>query len=401
MLTPAFAVTATERVLPSLFLDFTTAVLDPRVTLTRSGNTATRINSSGLIETINANLPRFDYTLNTGGACKGLLIEDASTNYMKDWSDYGSAQWAKSATGSASIPSNTGTTTTAPDGGTAQIWSFTATGSDRSILAQTAAGTTGNWAASIYAKAGRAEDVGKIITIKETQGTTYALYTLTNQWQRIEDIDTSANTTRGLAIELRPGVGTSSDTVQVALWGAQAEPNDFVSSAIPNATAGNVTRNADFVAMTGTNFSSWFNASEGTLCANAIFASLTQPGQSGMVSISDGTNGRINIYRNSAGPWAVAVVSESGGQSAAYFPTISAQPIKTALAYKSGSVNFALNGTAGTTNTGMTNMPTGLDRLFIGSLNTGTAFLANGHLQTVRYYPIRLTNAELQAFSKL
>ena len=75
MITPSFALTATERVLPRLALDFTTASLDPRVTFTRALNTATRINSSGLVETVNADTPRFDYTLNPGGACKGLLIE--------------------------------------------------------------------------------------------------------------------------------------------------------------------------------------------------------------------------------------------------------------------------------------------------------------------------------------
>jgi hypothetical protein len=79
MITPSFALTATERVLPSLALDFTTAVLDPRVTLTRSGNTATVTNSSGVIVAINADLPRFDFNPTTL-VCKGLLIEEARTN---------------------------------------------------------------------------------------------------------------------------------------------------------------------------------------------------------------------------------------------------------------------------------------------------------------------------------
>lgn len=36
MITPAFGLTATERVLPKLALDFTTASLDSRVTFTRT-----------------------------------------------------------------------------------------------------------------------------------------------------------------------------------------------------------------------------------------------------------------------------------------------------------------------------------------------------------------------------
>ena len=81
MISPSFSITATERVLPNMALDFTTAVLDSRVTFTRSGNTATVTNSSGVIAAINADLPRFDYDPTTL-VCKGLLIEEARTNLL-------------------------------------------------------------------------------------------------------------------------------------------------------------------------------------------------------------------------------------------------------------------------------------------------------------------------------
>lgn len=81
MITPSFGLTATERVLPKLALDFTTASLDPRITFTRSGDTATYTNSSGVITAINANLPRFDYNPITL-VCQGLLIEEARTNII-------------------------------------------------------------------------------------------------------------------------------------------------------------------------------------------------------------------------------------------------------------------------------------------------------------------------------
>ena len=81
MITPSYGLTATERVLPRLALNFTTASLDPRVTFTRTGNTATVTNSSGVIVGINADLPRFDYDPTTL-VCKGLLIEEARTNLL-------------------------------------------------------------------------------------------------------------------------------------------------------------------------------------------------------------------------------------------------------------------------------------------------------------------------------
>jgi hypothetical protein len=81
MITPSYSLTATERVLPRLALDFTTAALDPRVTFTRTGNTATVTNSSGVIVDINADLPRFDFDPVTL-VCRGLLIEESRTNVL-------------------------------------------------------------------------------------------------------------------------------------------------------------------------------------------------------------------------------------------------------------------------------------------------------------------------------
>ena len=64
MITPAFNLTATERVLPKLALDFTTASLDSRVTFTRTtgaSNPATYVASNGYITAATDNQPRFDY----------------------------------------------------------------------------------------------------------------------------------------------------------------------------------------------------------------------------------------------------------------------------------------------------------------------------------------------------
>lgn len=84
MITPAFGLTATERVLPKLALNFTTAALDARVTVTRTTNAtnpATYINSSGVITAATNNQPRFDYDPVTL-LCKGLLIEEARANSL-------------------------------------------------------------------------------------------------------------------------------------------------------------------------------------------------------------------------------------------------------------------------------------------------------------------------------
>lgn len=109
MITPSYSATATERVLPRMALDFTTASLDSRVTVTRALNTATAINSSGFIAVVNANLPRFDYNPVTL-ACKGLLIEEARTNILTYSEQFDNAAWAKL---NVTVSANN---TTSPDG---------------------------------------------------------------------------------------------------------------------------------------------------------------------------------------------------------------------------------------------------------------------------------------------
>ncbi|NID09373.1 hypothetical protein [Fibrivirga algicola] len=65
---------------PSLNLDFTKGVMPSGMTYTRSG-VATRVNASGILETVLANVPRFDYDPVTL-QLKGLLIEEARTNVL-------------------------------------------------------------------------------------------------------------------------------------------------------------------------------------------------------------------------------------------------------------------------------------------------------------------------------
>ncbi len=61
---------------PTLELDFANVnALDPRITFTRANPIATVTNSLGLIQTVGANVPRFDYDPVTLAA-KGLLIEE-------------------------------------------------------------------------------------------------------------------------------------------------------------------------------------------------------------------------------------------------------------------------------------------------------------------------------------
>lgn len=58
----------------------------------RAGNTATRVNASGLIEAVNADIPRLDYF---GGGCPKLLLEPQRTNLFLQSNDISNAAWDK------------------------------------------------------------------------------------------------------------------------------------------------------------------------------------------------------------------------------------------------------------------------------------------------------------------
>jgi hypothetical protein len=146
MITPAYSPTATERVLPRMALDFTTGVLDSRVTITRALNTATRVNSSGFVEIVNANLPRFDYDPATLAA-KGLLIEEARTNIALYSEQFDNALWVKA---NSSVTPNAATS---PDSTVNADLLVPTVALGQHRLDYTSTSTAATHAFSVYAKA--------------------------------------------------------------------------------------------------------------------------------------------------------------------------------------------------------------------------------------------------------
>ena len=66
--------------------------------------------------------------------------------------------------------------------------------------------------------------------------------------------------------------------------------------------------------------------------------------------------------------------------------------------YKSASYAGSANATTLRTSTG--NIPSGLDRLAIGHDLVGSGSFMSGYVQKILYYPQRIINAEVLAFSK-
>lgn len=326
MITSSFSLTATERVLPRLALDFTTASLDPRVTFTRTSgasNPATYIDSSGVITAATNNQPRFDYDPVTL-VCKGLLIEESRTNSLLN-SDTLSTQ------------------------------SVTVTAAARTL--------------SFYG-------TGQVVLSGAHSATVSG---------------TGAYPTR-TTLTFTPSAGTLTLTVTGTVQYAQLEVGAFATSYIPTTSAA-LTRNADVATMTGTNFSDWFNASEGAVEAQYIknsASSATSPAMFYSPTVSQGMTFWINTDGMNTRYWIGATNSTIGTGSLG-------SVMKASFTYgatKTGSLNAA----AVVSNAGT--IPSDISRLQIGQYGTGTTGFLNGYVQKINYWPQRLTDNEVRAFSK-
>lgn len=428
MITPSFALTATERVLPKLALDFTTAVLDGRITLTRALNTATRFNSSGYIETVNADLPRFDFNPATL-VCRGLLIEEACVNlntYSNDFRNTATAGATRpwSWTRSTVTPDVVGVTS--PDGteNASKLVEDT-TETNTHLILNPVSGTTNTnpYTFTIFAKAGERPAINiqlqegspfarqAICTFNLTNGvssvvsesggaagTSASMTLLSNGWYRCSVTTTLGGTAGSLReiVLLNNGtstVFTGNGTDGAYIWGAQLEAGVFATSYIPTTSAA-LTRNADVASITGTNFSDWWQAGFGGATVQALPSTVS--GVRPLIQFDDGTANEIIALRGNTTNPELYIVDGGTPQAQIDAGTIAANTAyNLGAAWDTDNCAAAVNGGAAVIDTSAT-IPTATQAR-LGS--DGTNYL-NGHLQTVRYWPQRIINTEVQAFSK-
>lgn len=333
MITPAFGLTATERVLPKLALDFTTAALDARVTVTRTTNAtnpATYIDSSGVITAATNNQPRFDYDPVTL-LCKGLLIEESRANSLL----------------------NTDLLAT-------QIVTVTAAVKTLSFYGTGSVTLSGAHVAVVSG--------------------------------------TGAYPTR-ITYSFTPSAGVLTLTVAGTVQFAQLEAGAFATSYIPTTTT-SLTRNADAVSMTGTNFSSWYNASEGSLMFQGDTLTVANPNSMTLASLFLNGSNNTRYWMWSGQPANLRyAVTASGGASAEIVNAITASTqFKVMCSYATNLFRCALNGAATSVDTTGA-VPAGLNVFYIGSLDSVNEPFS-GHVAKINYYNQSVTSGEVQAFSK-
>lgn len=354
--------------------------------------------------------PRFDYDPVTL-APRGLLSEEQRTNLLVRSEEFDNASWVKTR---ASITANAATS---PDGTVdADKLVEDTTASSTHTLAINTTNSSAFYTYSIYAKAAERS----IIRLRDSINNFDAYFDLSNGttpsgsatsrsitaagngWYRCVMTSNTAVTNPEFGVRIATAgpsdTYTGDGTSGLFLWGAQLEAGAFATSYIPT-VASQVTRTADSAAITGANFSPWYNQSEGTFVVDYDVVSTAVTAKSALTT-NDGTSNNINIVYVGSSGLAVCETRSGGASQGQLFPSsVSANsPVKSAFAYKANDFAAAgAGGTAVTDNTGT--VAGGQTELNIGySRNYGGLQLC-GHIRSIRYYPTRLTNAQLQALT--
>jgi hypothetical protein len=363
--------------------------------------------------------PRFDYDPVTL-APRGLLIEEQRVNLLLYSEQFDNAGWTKL---NGSVTANT---TTSPDGTTnadAFIENTAASAFHAMGQAVTKAASSIVYAGSFYVKnkgrqvafniqdaagssgvQGRVNPATGTVTQNATafgSGFTAGAITITNVgngWYRVvmtATSDTSTTVTSQFILHNGTTSVYTGDGVSGAfLWGAQLEAGAFPTSYIPT-VASTVTRTADEVSMTGTNFSSWYNQSEGTIVTN-FGPFFRTSGNPGVAQIDDGSaTNTVRIYAGTVVSPVFNVIT-GGGSSQAFLNAGIINPnANTSIAGAYALDNFAKSANGNTPDTDASGTVPVVNRMLIGSGTAGVNHL-NGYMRSVTYYPTRLTNVQLQ-----
>jgi hypothetical protein len=347
--------------------------------------------------------PRLDYL---NGECPSLLLEPQRTNIQASSEDFNTGPYTKIELG---VISNA---TTAPDGYNGADKIFATGGNTRHLLFGVLS-VNGTYTFSVFAKAGEKnwlilrldDDTPEVNTwfnlstgtIGTSQGGNPTITPYGNGWYRCS----VTYTTSGLQTIYNVMYVANADGVQqwtpsgtdgLYIWGAQVEAALYATSYIPTLGT-SVTRVADVASKTG--ISSLIGQTEGTL----FFEGVAEP-DTEVCNLNRSTINSVFIYTRSTGGVAAFVYADSVGIN-----LISAVPssnrFKAALAYKSNSIAFYVNGNLIAEDTTATFTPNlTMDRFDIG---------LGGYVSTKRtsttnqalIFKTRLDNATLQSLTTL
>ena len=401
-------------------------------TVTRA-TTATRVNASGLIESVASGIPRLDY-FSSGGTvgCPALLVEPAATNGILNSADTTTSWSIVSGTLSSASIDVIGVSgnnlTVLVTGSTIAGAGRIVRGSNNVALAsgstytisflvkQTATHTIGGY--YVVTTGAASGDIGASFNVSGSfsSGSIKDNASFTNRIRRVErwgtDVFRCSETFTMSAsgtltnFHLAPLVSTTSISnsavgTQLGFAAPQIELGSVPTSFIPT-TTGTVTRNADVISASG-NVSGSIGQTEGSIYVEVDIKKLLGTTQRAFIDIGQ-TNNRLFLgYGNGITNQIRFLLQTSTGglvdfQSAATTTGI----IRIAVGYKNNDSAMYVNGVSVSplSNGSFTATLTSLTQLSIGSsFNVGETHFLNDKINAVALYGTRLSNDALMLLS--
>ena len=378
-------------------------------------STATRVNKQGLIETVNSNIARIDYSNNANGA---LLLEPQSTNLISYSEDFSDSSWVKE---NVTVQSNT---ETSPDGFLNASYVIPSIGSGLTPRINygfsSQSGVT--YQSSIFVKKFNTDWI-RVLSTGATGNTLEVYYDISNGvigtggnselatiedygngWYRLGLKIVSTNTSSGATFRVQFAGGdgnptiTTDGTEKFICWGAQLEENSYATSYIPTLTGTTQTRSAETCGGAGS--SSSINSEEGVLYAE--ISALSDEVSSSQRSIQlEGVNGSGNneiVIQYTSTGFRFLVYGNSSLQLNSSQSVSLNSYTKVALLYKNNVFKIYLNGLERYNLSGSYTMPTNLNK--INFTRSGSSVFY-GNTKDLRVYSTALSDSELQALTTL
>ena len=388
---------------------------------TTRATSATRVNKEGLIEVVENDRPRIDYTDSADGV---LLLEKAATNLITYSEDFSNAYWTKNG---ASVVSGF----ISPDGtnNSFKLVEDTSNGFHRTYAPAISVSTSNDASFSVFVKKGERKYIAIGAIHNNTNGTVAqfdledgtlvysgamgSIYTyvnsdivaLENDWYKISIICQTNGTTINFAMALsddiftQPSIDNSANlytgdgTSGVYIYGAQFEVGN-ASSYIPTQGSA-VTRVAETASGAGN--SEVFNDSEGVLFADiSALANATNK----YINIYQDANNRILLWITSTGVIrGYAIVNSSG--SDVFIDAVGVDTTnnnKIALSWQGFTLSLFVNGIK-IGNSTVTNSFSTMNLTTLDLKDVTNANFFYGKTKDVRVYNTALTDLELETLT--
>jgi hypothetical protein len=391
--------------------------------------TATRVDSSGLIESVASGVPRIDWL---GQSCPALLVEPSATNFAR-WVNQMTAQDTPTASGGMTI--TTGSTDfLAPDGTSGSITKYV--GGAASGTTQYAYYTGGGIVAtasgahtfSLFVKRGATNPLNfcalQFEAYAGASGTTTSYFNLAsgtaltagasivdygNGWYRLisAPLTLAAGDLNGqLIFWMAEGNNDLSWPASGALnltaytWGAQLETGSIATTYIPTTTVAAVSRAADVISASGALVSGLIGQTEGTIYAEVVNTLVASYAEAYVYRVFADANNEI-WARKEGGGTTYSFRWRANSQNTTFLNVAVPNGVnKIAFGYKSGDTALFLNGSqVATTNTDVRAFSVNPTTIALGSTSSGQFF--NDRIRAAALYTTRLSNAQLAELTRL